>query len=314
VQLSGGDRRARIIYGVNYHSDNVTELCGRGGVRADEAVARASYGFEIGNEIDNRYGAWSNAPDAVGIHRDGGSVATPGAASLVGPAGGRWGFTRRCPFRLPRPNRRSSASKLVLLTEHYYTPAPRTRRARRWPTLQTPDRPNHAPYIAGRAHRYGRDGERRRRQVPHPRRVPPRRGATPSPVTVRWESATRSSPASGSLDYDVREPPSTAAAGSTLHGGETGMDGSRPFYYEPIMENRRHRGGDGHAGLLQHAPLLPRRTQARWCSVRPSRAATPTSRRIHLDYKAAGFDERGARQQERRDRRPSATVNLRGRP
>jgi hypothetical protein len=189
--------------------------------------ASSIYGFEIGNEI-NRYGTWASLQSewesiATAI------VATPGAM-LIGPAaGGGDAASLSTPFA--QSESAKFGSKLVLLTQHYYAGTAGTNSATA-ARLQTPD-PD-APtsedglvgtistmntastmykianaYRLGEVNTFAGHGQM---------------GVSDTLIAGLWGI---------DLMFVTAE---HGGSGVNFHGGETGMDGSRPFYYMPIME------------------------------------------------------------------------------
>jgi len=221
----------KIIYGVNYKSDNVTASAAEAAY-AMSKCGSSILGFEIGNEI-NRYEVplysgftslktqWEAFATAI--------VATPGAM-LIGPAtGGGDAANLSVPFAADESVK--FGSKLVMLTQHYYagtagstsaTPA----------RLQTPDpdpptsqtglvgtvstmnmavTANKIPmgYRLGECNTFAGHGQA---------------GVSDTLISALWVL---------DLMFVTAE---NGGSGVNLHGGETGMDGSKPFAYEPIME------------------------------------------------------------------------------
>jgi hypothetical protein len=219
----------KIIYGVNYHSDNVTA-----------SVAEATYvmskcpssimGFEIGNEI-NRYAAgqgwtplqaeWESI--ATGI------VANPGA-NLIGPAaGGGDAEELSTPFAAAESVK--FGSKLILLTQHYYagTAGQTSATAAR---LQTPD-PDPATSQAGLV---GTDTTMNAAATKYNIAQGYRLGEV-NTFAGHGQMGVSDTLIAGLWVLDLMfVTAENGGSGVNLHGGETGMDGSRPFYYEPIME------------------------------------------------------------------------------
>jgi hypothetical protein len=212
---------ARIIYGVNYHSDNVPNSAAEA-TYAQTKLASSVYGFEIGNEID-KYGAWSTLQTqwesfATAILKD-----AP-AASLIGPAStGGASSSLTVPFA--EAESAKFGDKLVLLTQHYYTGSANTSSAT-VATLQTPksDIASITTTVNGAAVKYN---------IPDGYRFGEcntfsghgQMGVSDTLISGLW-----------SLDLMFLNA-EHGSSGVNFHGGETGMDGTKPFYYEPIMEN-----------------------------------------------------------------------------
>jgi len=185
-------------------------------------------GFEIGNEI-NRYGTWASLQAewesfATAI------VATPGAM-LIGPAGGGGdALSLSTPFAASESAK--FGSKLVLLTQHYYAGTANTTTATT-ARLQTPD-PDPATsedglvgtlstmntaattykipdaYRCGECNTFSGHGQM---------------GVSDTLIAGLWAL---------DLLFVTAE---HGGSGVNFHGGELGMDGSKAFYYMPIMEN-----------------------------------------------------------------------------
>jgi hypothetical protein len=212
---------SKIIYGVNFRADNVSASA------AEAAYVQAQcgsniYGFEIGNEI-NDYGSWSSLQSewesfATAI------VATPGAL-LAGPAAASYAEdSLTVPFA--QDESAKFGSKLVLLTQHYYVAASGSSYATA-AELQVPDQSglfsllstmnttvtgNKIPdgYRLGECNTFSGHGQM---------------GVSDTLIAGLW-----------ALDL-MFSTAQRGGGGVNFHGGETGMDGTRPFYYEPIMEN-----------------------------------------------------------------------------
>lgn len=222
----------RIIYGVNYKSNNPTASAAEAAYAQGKCGANI-LGFEIGNEI-NRYESplydWSSIRAqyesmATAV------LATPGVL-LIGPAGGGGdALSLSTPFAANESAK--FGSKLVLLTQHYYAgtagsttatiarlqtpdPAPPTSQTGLVGTLSTMNiaaTTNKIPqgYRCGECNTFGGHGQM---------------GVSDTLIAGLWGL---------DLMFVTAE---NGGSGVNLHGGETGMDGSKPFYYEPIMEDK----------------------------------------------------------------------------
>jgi hypothetical protein len=217
----------KIIYGVNFKADNVSASAAEAAYVVGKCGSSIS-GFEIGNEI-NRYGTWASLKSewesfATAI------VATPGAL-LIGPvAGGGDALSLSTPFAADESAK--FGAKLVLLTQHYYAGTANSTTAT-VARLQTPDPDpptsqdgligtdstmNTAAvtnkisrgYRLGECNTFAGHGQM---------------GVSDTLIAALW-----------GLDL-IFVTAQQGGSGVNLHGGETGMDGSRPFYYEPIMES-----------------------------------------------------------------------------
>ena len=215
-----GATGSRIIYGVNFHSATVTTSAAEAAYVMGKCGSSIQ-GFEIGNEI-NKYGTWSALQGqwesfATAI------VATPGAL-LIGPAATNGGYSA---FTPPFAAAESAkfGSKLVLLTQHYYAGSAGSTSATA-ATLQTikSDIPsilsgmntaattNKVPdgYRFGECNSFSGHGQM---------------GVSDTLIGGLW-----------AIDLMMQNA-INGSSGVNFHGGETGMDGTKPFYYEPIMEN-----------------------------------------------------------------------------
>jgi hypothetical protein len=118
----------KVIYGVNFKSDNVTALGSGGGLRSGKCGS-SIIGFEIGNEINRYQGSWAS------LQAEWESFAT----AITPPRGLIWSarlpaaeMLCRSRLRLPQDESAKFGSKLVLLTQHYYAGTAGTS-TRRWP-------------------------------------------------------------------------------------------------------------------------------------------------------------------------------------
>ncbi len=221
-----GATGGKIIYGVNYKSDNVTASAAEAAYAMGKCGS-SIIGFEIGNEI-NRYGTWASL-EAQWESIATAIVATPGAM-LVGPAaGGGDAASLSTPFAAAESAK--FGSKLVLLTQHYYAGTANTNSATA-ARLQTPDPdpPTSQDGLVGTATTMGTASANNK--IPDGWRMGEvntfaghgQMGVSDTLIAGLW-----------SLDL-MFVSAEHGASGVNFHGGETGMDGSNPFYYEPIME------------------------------------------------------------------------------
>jgi hypothetical protein len=218
----------KILYGVNFHSDNVKASAAEAAY-AQGKCGSSITGYEIGNEI-NRYGSWASLKSewesfATAI------VAAPGAL-LVGPvAGGGDALSLSTPFAADESAK--YGSKLVLLTQHYYAGTANTTTATA-ARLQTPD-PDSPSSQAGLI---GTDTAMHAAAVTN--KIPDgyRLGEC-NTFAGHGQMGVSDTLIAGLWSLDLMFVTAEhGGSGVNLHGGETGMDGSRPFYYEPIMENQ----------------------------------------------------------------------------
>jgi hypothetical protein len=219
---------SKIIYGVNFKSDRVAASAAEAAYAQSKCGASIS-GFEIGNEI-NYFGSWGSLKSEYESFATA-VVATPGAL-LVGPAGGGGAAAS---FSSPFAADESAkfGSKLVLLTQHYYAGSSGTSNATPG-RLQTPD-----PYPpTSQEGLIGTDSTMKTaalaNKIPNGYRLGEcstfyhhgQMGVSDTLIAGLW---------SIDLMFVTAE---HGGGGVNFHGGETGMDGTMPFYYEPIMENK----------------------------------------------------------------------------
>jgi hypothetical protein len=258
----------KIICAVNFRSDNVTASAAEAAY-AQGKCGSSIYGFEIGNEI-NFQGSWAALETkwesfATAI------VATPGAL-LIGPAAASGSEE---PFVAPFAAAESVkfGSTLVLLTDHYYAGAAGTS-SDSVAQLQTPN-------AGGLVGRVGDMNDiATKNKIPDGYRLGEtntdshhgQMGVSDTLIAGLW-----------SLDemFTVAE---NGGGGVNCHGGETGMDGTVPFYYEPIME---HDGAVVQVQPLYYGMLLFYLADKVRCSPRPLPVRIPISPRT-LSRRAAG--------------------------
>ena len=210
----------KVIYAVNFKANNVAASSQETAYAMSKCASSIS-GFEIGNEID-KYGSWASLQSqwqsfATAV------TATPGAL-LIGPAATGGGSSS---FAVPFAASESAkfGSKLVLLTQHYYVAGAGSTAATAaslqtiksdipsiTATMNTAATSNHVPggYRIGECNTFSGHGQM---------------GVSDTLISGLW-----------SLDF-MFENAIHGSSGVNFHGGETGMDGTRPFYYEPIMES-----------------------------------------------------------------------------
>jgi len=212
---------SRVIYGINFSLNNPANDAAEA-TYAQMKLGANLYGFEIGNELD-KYGTWaSQRPQYESIATS--VINAVPAARLIGPAstGGGAG-------KLSTPYAQDESAKfpnkVVLLTQHYYLGGAGSTTATVTAlqtvrgdipgiagTMNTAAVGNHIPdgYRFGEANSFFGHGQM---------------GVSDTLVAGLW-----------SLDL-MFVIAGHGATGINFHGGETGMDGTRPFYYEPIMES-----------------------------------------------------------------------------
>jgi hypothetical protein len=216
----------RIIYGVNFKTDNVTASAAEAAYAMGKCGS-SIYGFEIGNEI-NRYGSWDTLKTewesfATAI------VKTPGAM-LIGPvAGGGDALSLSTPFAADESA--NYGSKLVLLTQHYYAGTANTTTAT-VARLQTPDpdSPTSQDGLVGTDSTMNTAATTNK--IPDGYRL-----GECNTFSGHGQQGVSDTLIAGLWGLDLMfVTAKNGGSGVNLHGGEQGMDGSRDFYYEPIME------------------------------------------------------------------------------
>jgi hypothetical protein len=212
---------ARVIYGLNFSLNNVANDVAEA-TYAETKLASNLYGFEIGNEI-NKYGTWASQRQQYESLATGVVTALP-AARLIGPAATEKGADV---LSVPWAKDESAKfpNKIVLLTQHYYLGGAGSTTATVAAlqtvksdipsvaaTMSTAATGNHVPdgYRFGEANSFYGHGQM---------------GVSDTLVAGLW---------SIDLMFVIA---GHGASGINFHGGETGMDGTRPFYYQPIVEN-----------------------------------------------------------------------------
>jgi hypothetical protein len=211
----------KVIYGVNFHSATVTTSASEAAYVMGKCGSNV-YGFEIGNEI-NKYGTWSALQGqwesfATAI------VATPGAL-LVGPGATGGGYSS---FTVPFAASESAkfGSKLILLTQHYYVASAGSTSATAV-SLQTVK--SDIPTMASTMNTAATSGAVRDGY----------RFGECNSFSGHGQMGVSDTLIGGLWAIDLMfENAIHGSSGVNFHGGETGMDGTKPFYYEPIMENQ----------------------------------------------------------------------------
>ncbi|MGA2447522.1 MAG: glycosyl hydrolase family 79 C-terminal domain-containing protein [Polyangiaceae bacterium] len=233
LEATGG----KVIYGTNYN-----KAAGNATVTAGD-VAEVAYamgkcgssilGFEIGNEI-NRFGSWSTLEtpwEAIAT-----AVSATAGVNFVGPAaGGGNAVALTTPFA--EDESAKFGSKVVILTSHYYAGTAGSTNPISWYTnrIQTPDVTGDGPTdvdgLVGTS--YYTNLAAVKYNIPQAWRMGEvntfaghgEEGVSDTLIAALWMI---------DLAFVVAE---NGGSGINLHGGETGMDGSKPFYYEPIKES-----------------------------------------------------------------------------
>jgi len=210
--------KAKVIYALNF-SLNTPANDAAEATYASMKLGSNLYGFEIGNEL-NKYGTWPTQKTQYETIADSVIAAVPNIR-LVGPASTASGgdFTTA----LAKDEATKLGSKLVQLVGHYYLGGAGTATVSTLQTVKS-DMPglsktmstavsgNHIAegYRYDEANTFYNHGQM---------------GVSDTLVASLW-----------SLDL-LFVSATNGASGVNFHGGETGMDGTSPFYYEPIQEN-----------------------------------------------------------------------------
>jgi hypothetical protein len=212
---------ANVIYGINFSLNNPANDAAEA-TYAHSKLGSNLYGFEIGNELD-KYGSWASQRNQYETIATAVFNAVPDAR-LVGPAStGGGANSLSTPFAADESAK--FGSKLVQLTQHYYLGGAGSNAAT-VSALQTikGDIPGIATtmnnaavnnHIAG-GYRFGEANS----FFGHGQM-----GVSDTLVAGLW--------AVDLLFMNAVH----GSSGVNFHGGETGMDGTRPFYYEPIEES-----------------------------------------------------------------------------
>jgi hypothetical protein len=214
---------AKVIYGVNFEHDMPANSAAEA-TYVQTTLGNSVFGFEIGNEI-NRFGSWTTLKPEWESIAAAIMAASPGA-HLIGPAAGGGDQTS-----LSTPFAADEASKVILLTQHFYEgtagtatatvaqlmtadPFPMTSGQGYIDMLKVMNTAATTNKIAdgfrvGECNTFAGHGEA---------------GVSNALISALW-----------SLDY-MFTGAKYGAAGVNFHGGQVGMDGSKPFEYAPIDE------------------------------------------------------------------------------
>jgi hypothetical protein len=212
---------SRIIYGVNFHSGSIPPSVAEA-TYVMSTCGSSVYAFEIGNELD-KYDTWSAQQRqwesfATAI------LAIPGT-QLVGPASTTGGYQSvTVPFAASEGPK--FVDKLVLLTQHYYV-AGATSAGASVAALQTinPNIPTITSTMktAATSNRV-RDGYRLGETNSFSGHG--LMGVSDTLIAGLW-----------AIDH-LFQNAINGSSGVNFHGGETGMDGTKPYYYSPIVMDK----------------------------------------------------------------------------
>jgi hypothetical protein len=209
----------KIIYGVNFQTSADPGASSDEAAYAQGACPQSIYGFEIGNELPNTWPSnqvkWDQFADAI--------VAKAPTARFVGPVAFSGGATFTAAFAAFEAPKRGNA--LVLLSQHYYAAASGSANAT-VSKLQTVDQTG----LVAQDTMLGTAAVNNK--IPDGYRIA--EGNSFSGHGTANVSDTLIS-ALWVLDFFFQTA-SHGGSGVNLHGGETGMDGTKPFYYTPIEE------------------------------------------------------------------------------
>jgi hypothetical protein len=218
----------KAIYAVNFKAHNVTASAAEAAY-AQGKCGSSIFGFEIGNEI-NFDGSWASLKTewesfATAI------TATPGAL-LIGPAAYTGNaLTFSTPFAADESAK--FGSRLVLLTQHYYAGRAGTTNAT-VSHLQTPDPnpPTSQSGLVGQSTTMNTAATTNK--IPQGYRC-----GECNTFAGHGQMGVSDTLIAGLWGLDLMLVTAEhGGSGVNLHGGETGMDGTVPFFYEPIMENK----------------------------------------------------------------------------
>jgi hypothetical protein len=210
----------KVIYGVNFQRSADPTLSSDEAAYAQGACPSSIYGFEIGNELPSTWASnqvkWDQFADAI--------LAKAPAARLVGPVAYGGGATFTTAFAAFEAPKRGNA--LVLLSQHYYAAASGGANAT-VSKLQTVDQgllvPQDALLGTAAVNNKIPDGYRLAEGNTFSGHGQP--NVSDTLISGLWV-----------LDF-IFQTASHGGSGVNLHGGETGMDGTKPFYYAPIEES-----------------------------------------------------------------------------
>jgi hypothetical protein len=210
---------SKAIYGVNFQSGDVTASSAEAAYVMGKCPS-SIYGIEIGNEPD-KFGTWSAQQTQYERFADA-ILATPGAL-LVGP-----GCTSGSAASFSSPFADSEAakygSKFVLLTQHSYVAGAGSSDCS-LPNLQITTSKLTGIFDTIKAAATKNKLPGWRMDENNTCSGHGQQGLSDTLIAALW-----------AIDY-MFESAKRGASGINFHNGETGMDGTNPFYYEPIKEN-----------------------------------------------------------------------------
>jgi hypothetical protein len=214
---------ARVIYGVNYNSDDPTNSAAEA-TYAFGKLGSSLYGFEIGNEI-NRFGSWPSGLQTQWESIANAILASSPSADLIGPAaGGGDAESLTAPFAAAEKGK-----NLILLTQHYYAGTANTASAT-VANLQTLNTSTGATGLLGTLDDTNTAAVTNK--IPDGYRIGEgntfaghgQDGVSNALISALW-----------GIDF-MFDVALHGGSGVNFHGGEKGMDGNTPFYYSPIEE------------------------------------------------------------------------------
>ncbi len=209
----------KAIYAVNFQLDNVT-LSSEEAAYVMGACPASIVGIEIGNEPD-KFGSWDSQTTEYESFADA-ITATPGAL-LVGPA-----CTTKADVTYTAPFADTIAAKypgkLTLLTQHTYVAAANTSDCS-VPNLQITTTKLTDVFDTIQAAATKNELPGWRMDENNTCSGHGQQGVSDTLISALW-----------AIDY-MFEVAKRGGSGVNFHGSENGMDGTVPFYYEPIKEN-----------------------------------------------------------------------------
>jgi hypothetical protein len=212
---------AKVIYGTNFSLNNPPNDAEET-TYAQSKLGSNLLGFEIGNELD-KYGSWASQRAQYESLASAILTAVPNAR-LIGPAStGGGAQSLSTPYAADESAK--FPNKVVQLTQHYYLGGAGTGTANVAAmqtikgdipgiaaTMETAATNNHIVngYRFGEANSFFGHGQM---------------GVSDTLIEGLWAI---------DMMFSIAQ---HGASGVNFHGGETGMDGTRPFYYMPIVES-----------------------------------------------------------------------------